>query len=260
MTGDPGALGPLAALAADPAVSAVVTDFDGTLAPIVEDPELAVALPEVPSVLAALARRFAVVAVVSGRPAAFLAHRLAGAGPEVRLVGLYGLEWIEGGALRRAPEAEAWRGPVAQVVAAARAALGSEGVAVEDKGASVTVHWRRALRAGPRAQAFALDWAGRTGLVLQPGRRAVELRPPVGIDKGTAVAGLVAGCRSACFMGDDAGDLAAFAALDRLAEQGGVAVRVAVGDEESPPALIAAADLVVRGPAQAVGLLRALAG
>ena len=259
MTGDAGGLGPLAALLEAPSASAVVTDFDGTLAPIVADPDVAAPLPEAPAVLGSLARRFAVVGVVSGRPASFLAERLAGAGPGVRLVGVYGLEWIEDGRLRHAPEAEAWRGPAAQVVEAARAAFAGEAVGVEDKGASVTVHWRRAPEAGPRARAFAQEWAARTGLVLQTGRRAVELRPPVGIDKGTAVAGLIAACRAACFMGDDAGDLAAFAALDRLAETGGRAVRVAVGDEESPPELIAAADVVVQGPQEAVALLARLA-
>jgi len=259
VTGDAGGLGPLAALLEAPSASAVVTDFDGTLAPIVADPDVAAPLPEAPAVLGSLARRFAVVGVVSGRPASFLAERLAGAGPGVRLVGVYGLEWIEDGRLRHAPEAEAWRGPAAQVVEAARAAFAGEAVGVEDKGASVTVHWRRAPEAGPRARAFAQEWAARTGLVLQTGRRAVELRPPVGIDKGTAVAGLIAACRAACFMGDDAGDLAAFAALDRLAETGGRAVRVAVGDEESPPELITAADVVVQGPQEAVALLARLA-
>ncbi|HUY22882.1 MAG TPA: trehalose-phosphatase [Acidimicrobiales bacterium] len=255
----PDALGALAVLLERPGASAVLTDFDGTLAPIVADPATAVALPEAAAVLAALAERFAVVAVVSGRPVAFLAERLAGAGRGVRLVGVYGLEWLEDGEVRHAPGAEPWRGAAARVADAARAEFAGEAVGIEDKGASVTVHWRQAPAAGERAWAFARDWAQRTGLRLQPGRMAVEFRPPVDIDKGVVVERLAAGCAAACFVGDDAGDLAAFAALDRLAATGTRGVRLAVADEESPPELVATADMVVHGPAEALALLATLA-
>ena len=256
--GDAPGLGPLAALAADAAGSAVLTDFDGTLAPIVPDPELAVPLPEAPSVLAALAERFAVVAVVSGRPVAFLERHLAGAGPAVGLVGGYGVEWREQGELHRDPAVEPWLAPAAEVAAAAQAEAPA-GVGVEDKGFAVTLHWRPAPEAGPWAHDFARRWAERTGLILQPGRMAVELRPPVALDKGDTLERLAGSCRGACFVGDDVGDLAAFDALDRLAATGRRAVRVAVADAESPPELLARADVVVEGPRQALSLLRSLA-
>jgi len=252
-------LGPLACLLEDPGASAVLTDFDGTLAPIVPDPATASPLADAPGVLAALARRYALVAVVSGRPASFLADRLAAAGPSLRLFGAYGLEWIEDGTLHHAPEAEPWRAPVAQVVEGARSEFAGTAVGIEDKGCSVTVHWRQAPGEGARAREFARQWAGRTGLVLQPGRMAVEFRPPVGIDKGVVVERLARGCAAACFAGDDAGDLPAFAALDRLALEGTRTVRIAVADEETPPELVAAADIVTAGPVGALGLLRALA-
>ncbi len=253
-----GELGPLAALAEDPAAGAVLTDFDGTLAPIVPDPATAYPLPGAPGVLADLARYFGVVAVVSGRPVSFLADRLAAAGPALRLYGAYGLEWIEDGTLRRAPEAEPWRAAVAEVVGAARSELG-DAVGIEDKGCSVTVHWRQAPAEAGRAREFAHRLSQRTGLVLQPGRMAVELRPPIDIDKGVVVERLARGCAAACFAGDDAGDLAAYAALDRLALEGTRTVRIAVVDEETPPELAAAADMVTSGPAQALALLHALA-
>jgi trehalose 6-phosphate phosphatase len=252
-------LGPLAVLLDRPSASAVLTDFDGTLAPIVEDPTQAYPLPEAPGVLRSLAQSFAVVAVVSGRPVSFLTQRLAAAGPAVRLFGAYGLEWVEDGELHRAPAVEPWVGPVAEVVEAARAEFGEQGVGVEDKDISVTVHWRQAPDAGLRAWDFARHWSRRTGLMLQPGRMAVEFRPPVGIDKGSVVETLARGCAAACFAGDDAGDMAAFAALDRLGTDGTRAVRVAVTDEETPPELVAAADVIVRGPAEALDLFRALA-
>ena len=81
----------------------------------------------------------------------------------------------------------------------------------------------------------------------------------MGIDKGQVVERLARGCSAACFAGDDAGDLAAFAALDRLALEGTRTVRLAVADEETPPALVAAADVVAGGPAEALALLSALA-
>ncbi len=255
---DAASMAALAPLLISPATSAVLTDFDGTLSLIVTDPEEAVALPEAPGVLARLAEHFAAVAVVSGRPVTFLARRLAGAGPAVRLFGVYGLEWLEDGVVHVAPEAEPWLAPAAEVVAAARAQA-PPGVGVEHKGAALAIHWRRVPEAGPWAEDFGRDWARRTGLLLQPGRRALELRPPLRIDKGQVVERVAGGCTAACFAGDDAGDLAAYAALDRLAARGLRAVRLAVADEESPPELVAAADLVVESPVVALALLGRLA-
>jgi trehalose 6-phosphate phosphatase len=130
---------------------------------------------------------------------------------------------------------------------------------VELKGPAVAIHWRRAPEAAAWAEAFARDWASRTGLLLQPGRLALELRPPLAIDKGHVVERLASSCTAACFVGDDAGDLPAFSALDRLAAAGATVVKVAVADRESPPALVAAADLVVADPLEALALLGRLA-
>lgn len=242
----------------DAAPTAVVTDFDGTLAPIVSDPADARPPARAVAVLADLADSVDTVAVVSGRPAAFLADRLAAAGPRVRLVGLYGFEWVDGTEIRTAPEAATWLAPVADTVVAARAEA-PPGCAVEDKRFSVTLHWRNAPETAPWAQRFADVWADRTGLRVQHGRLSLELRPPLPLDKGVVVERLAAGAAGACFFGDDVGDLAAFDALDRLARHGVVTVRVAVSDEESPPELAAAADVVVDGPDAALGLLTELA-
>jgi trehalose 6-phosphate phosphatase len=262
-SGDGGSLPPaMAVLLEEPARSTVLTDFDGTLAPIVPDPETARPLPEAPSVLAELAGCFAVVGVVSGRPLSFLARHLGAAGPAVRLYGGYGAEWRAEGVSHLSPEVEPWVPAVSEVLAAARAGAPA-GLGIEDKGFALTLHWRRHPETGEWATRFAQEWAARTGLALQPGRRVIEMRPPVGPDKGTVVEQLGEGCRAVCFAGDDAGDLAAFAALDRLAAAGVAGVRLAVADEESPPQLISQADLVVEGPAGALavlGLLAALAG
>jgi trehalose 6-phosphate phosphatase len=251
-------LGPLGVLAEDPQSSAVLTDYDGTLAPIVDDPELAKPFGEVPQILARLSSRFAVVGVVSGRPAEFLAESLGGAGGTVRLVGVYGAEWVENGEVRRARELEKWTGTLRDLLQAARAEA-PPSLGIEDKGVSVTLHWRKAPTAADWAKSFAHQWARRTGMLVRPGRMAVELAPPVGLDKGTVVERLADGCKAACFLGDDAGDLDAFAALDRLAARGARTVRVAVADPESPPELAERADIVVPGPSGAVVLLERLA-
>jgi trehalose 6-phosphate phosphatase len=249
---------PLAPLLRLPADTAILTDFDGTLSAIVTDPEKAVAVAGAPAVLARLAESFGAVAVVSGRPVIFLAQRLAGAGPAVRLFGVYGFEWMEGGEVRVAPEAEPWLDPAAAMVEAARREA-PPGVGVEAKGAALAIHWRRAPEAGAWARTFAEQWAERTGLVVQPGRRALEMRPPLPVDKGRVVEAVAGRCSAACFIGDDAGDLPAFAALDRLAQRGVDVVRVAVADEESPTELLAAADVVLSGPTDALALLDRLA-
>lgn len=255
-------------LAAEPARSALFLDFDGTLAAIVEDPTGARPLPGVPSLLADLAASFGLVAVISGRPTAFLVDVL-GAPPGVTLAGLYGLERA-----LRGPDYLAWASVIDEVVAEASAAA-PEGVYVEPKGLTVTLHWRRAPEHKDWVVAFAARQHERRGLVVHPGRHERELRPPLDVDKGTVVRALVAEhdegsehdegaepLRAVAAFGDDIGDLPAFAAVGELRAADGrplVAVRVAAVDTESPPAVAAAADLSVRGAAGAVELLRLLA-
>ena len=237
-----------------PRRAGVLLDFDGTLAPIVADPASARALPGVPDVLAGLAARYRVVAVVSGRPAAFLAAHLPA--PGVQRWGSYGLERLaDDGTVTVLPQAETWRDAVASVVARARQAA-PDGVEVESKGLSLTLHVRRAPALAAWARSFAHSEAGRTGLTVHDARMSVELRPPLAVDKGTVVDRVVAetGVTAACFAGDDRGDLLAFRALDRVAHP----LRIAVASRESPPELLEAADVVVEGPSGLLDLLRAL--
>jgi len=232
-------------------------DFDGSLAPIVRDPGAAAALPGVTEVLGSLALCFGMVAVVSGRPVAFLAQRLPVAGLVV--VGQYGMERLVDGEAVVDPRVDAWR----DAVAAAAAAIERDWPAlrVERKdGIAVTMHWRGHPEVAAEASAWARAEADRRGLVALPGREACELRPPLGIDKGTAVEALVRGWHAAAFAGDDRGDLAAFDALDRLVADGGLvhAARIAVRSPEEPPELAARGDVEVNGPSGLLALLRVL--
>jgi trehalose 6-phosphate phosphatase len=136
-----------------------------------------------------------------------------------------------------------------------------DGVLVEVKGAAVTVHWRQAPDGAAWVRARVADEAFRSGLVSHGGRASVELRPPLDIDKGTVVRGLTEGCRAACFLGDDLGDLPAYAALARRSQEDGTrVVGVAVRDAETAPEVLAVADLVVDGPAGARDVLAWIEG
>jgi trehalose 6-phosphate phosphatase len=249
---------PLYDLAADAAHSALFLDFDGTLSTIVDDPVGARPLPGVPALLAELASEFALVAVISGRPTAFLRDVLD-TPTGVELVGLYGLER----ALVASGDAETWAAVIDAVVAEARAGAPT-GVYVEPKGLTVTLHWRHAPEARGWVEAFVAQMASTRGLAVHSGRMELELRPPVQVDKGTVVHQLASELgerlRHVAVFGDDLGDLPAFEAATRLGTPAApvVALRVAAVDGESPEAVAEAADLSVHGAAGAVALLRDL--
>jgi trehalose 6-phosphate phosphatase len=250
---------PLAPLVADPATAGVVSDFDGTLAPIVDDPARARALPAAVDALGALADVVAVVAIVSGRPIEFLRAQIPVEG--VTLVGQYGLERVVDGVPRIDPRAE----PFVDAVSAAadEAETRFPGLVAERKGSvAFTLHWRTAPDAAPSPDALQ-DLARDHGLSLTPGRMAAELRVPVPMDKGVALRDLLerSALHTCLFAGDDHGDRPAFAALadHRRQDPGFVGVAVAVRSPEAPPELLDTADLVVDGPAGLAALLSDLA-
>jgi trehalose 6-phosphate phosphatase len=242
----------------DPERSAFFVDFDGSLATIVLDPAAARPLPAAQEALRHLARHLGRVAVVSGRPAAFLREHLAVEG--VEYVGAYGLERIHDGDVVVDDRVRPYVDAVTRVADEAEVAL--PGLRVERKGAvAVTLHWRDQPDRGAEAAAWAAAAADRLGLEAPlRGRMSVELRPPVPVDKGTTVAELARGFAAAAFAGDDAGDLPAFAALDALVADGALAhaVTIGVASPESPPE-IAAATVVVEGPPGLAALLEELA-
>jgi trehalose 6-phosphate phosphatase len=237
-----------------PATAGIFSDFDGTLSPIVKDPAAAKPLPGVPELLDKLARRYALVAVVSGRPVAFLAGQLP---TSILLVGLYGIEVLQHGEPQSDPEAERWRAVVSAATRRLEAAA-PPGLLVEPKGLSVTLHYRTSPALEPQVTALAQDVAASTGLVTRAGRKSVELLPPLHTDKGTVISTWAPSLRSVAYLGDDVGDVAAFRALDGLAAQGIAAIRIAVRSDESPADLLAAADLTVTAPEGAAALLRTL--
>ena len=234
----------LVELASEPDEGGLFLDFDGVLAPIVDRPEDATAPPETRAELERLVQRYALIAVVSGRTSEDVRARVGVDG--VVCVGSHGLE-LE-------PQADRWR----RTLAAFAADAPWPQAQVELKGLAVAFHFRdqpderEAIR---RLDGIA-DSAREEGLVARYGRKILEVLPPVGSHKGTAVRRLLEehGLRRALAAGDDTTDIDSFAALDGL----DVAVRVAVTSPEAPSALLDAADLVVGSTEEFLALLRRL--
>jgi trehalose 6-phosphate phosphatase len=253
----------LAALLADPGRALLGLDFDGTLAPIVADPDAARGHPGVPGVLARLARAGIRVAVVTGRPAATAVEYAGIAGvPGLVVLGHYGLERWSGGSLTAPGDLSAVAEVRRRLPELLAAAAAPEGTHVEDKGAAVAVHTRRTADPAGAVDLLRVPLAAladELGLVLEPGRYVLELRPAGG-DKGDALRTLVAGTAPSVvvFAGDDLGDLAAFDAVDRLRKEGTPGLLVCSGSTEVT-GLADRADLVVDGPDGVVALLGALA-
>jgi trehalose 6-phosphate phosphatase len=256
----------LAALVAEPSRALVAVDYDGTLAPIVDDPARAVPSAGAVEALTALGPRVGRLAVVTGRPVREVV-RVGGleAVPGLVVLGLYGAQrWVAG----RVEQAPVPRGLVAAREAVRRLLADPPspaviGTTVEDKGGSFAVHTRRAVDPGAALRVLRdplARLATTYGLRLEPGRLVLELRG-FGFDKGVAVRTLASTdppCRSVLYAGDDLGDLAAFDALRALAAEGVATWTVAAASREAPR-VAAAADLVVDGPAGLVELLAALA-
>jgi trehalose 6-phosphate phosphatase len=251
-----------AALAARP--RGLFFDIDGTLSAIAPTPESATLLPGVAELLEQLRTRFDVVALVSGR-AADDARRMVGL-PGVLYIGNHGLERIEGDAatVQVLPEAEPYVEAVNTTLDDLDATLAARfpGVHIERKGVTGSIHVRNAPDPDAAEESIARSLttiAVPRGLLVTRGRRIVEVRPPVAVDKGVAVAGVIRerGLRGALYLGDDRTDLDAFRALRQLNDEGVCqTVAVAVLSPEAPPELAAAADITLPDISFVPGLLR----
>ena len=253
----------LAALRAEPEKAGIFLDFDGTLSEIVRIPSDARPIAGAREVLEELGRKYALVAIISGRSAQEL---LTWLGDGIEIWGVHGAETVSGGVVHLSPRAEPHRELMHTVCEEARArvgALGIEGLLVEDKTVMVGLHFR----AAPDQEAarrlldeIAAGLAGEYGLRRAGGRLAFELRPPEDFSKGSVVLDRARqeGLSAALFVGDDRVDLPGFDALDALASEGMTTVRVAVASGEAPKELLDRADIVVDGPTGALELLQRL--
>jgi trehalose 6-phosphate phosphatase len=281
-------------LRSDPSSSAVLLDIDGTLAPIVRHADDAHVPEATRALLIEIAKRYRLVGCVSGRRAA-TARQIVAIGT-IAYVGNHGGELLRPGATRPEldPELAAWSGRVREFAARSLTAERQRlRVRAEDKEAIAAFHWRgapdevaaqdavREIAARAEQEGFAVHW----------GRKVLEVRPPVALDKGLGVTALLDGrnpdvpsqrapggvraasageedgvdgagghVSAALYVGDDTTDLDAFRGLRSLVQAGKLkcAVCVAVSSEEAPPELVEEADLTIDGPEGVRRLLEAL--
>ncbi len=253
-------------LRAEPARAAILTDFDGTLAPIVERAD-EVALPErARELLPRLIARYGLVGAISGRRAVDVRGRVGLDG--VAYAGNHGLELMMPGESEPKPDpsVDGREGDTAAFMAGVEGArLDAAGLRLEDKGPIQALHWRGAAdEAGAEATArqIAVE-AGRAGLEPHWGRKVLELRPVGGGGKGAAVASILAedGVDRVVYAGDDRTDVDAFRRLAELRDAGELvtAIRVGVLSAEGPPEVAEESDVTVEGPAGWLEILAWLA-
>jgi trehalose 6-phosphate phosphatase len=260
------ALGPLRA---DPRRAAIMLDIDGTLAPIVDHASDAHVPESTRQMMIAVARTYGLVACVSGRRASE-ARAMVSIG-SITYVGSHGVELLRSGWTEAVldPEVADWVRRIHEFGREADTAdVRKRRVRLEDKGPIVAFHWRGAH--DEEAARAAVDEIARraqeAGLRTHWGRKVLEVRPPVRIDKGAGVTRLLTEVgpeiESALYVGDDTTDLDAFHALGDLVAKGRLtrAVLVGVQSEEGPSEITGEADIVVDGPGGVRELLMVLSG
>jgi trehalose 6-phosphate phosphatase len=244
----------IAPLRAEPSRAAILLDIDGTLAPIVEQAEYASVPEGTRQLLIEIAKRYGLVACVSGRRASE-ARAMVSIGT-ISYVGSHGAELLRAGWTEPVldPGVEDWARRIHEFGREADTAdLRRRRVRIEDKGAIVAFHWRGA--SDEDAARSAIDGlaarAEAAGLRTHWGRKVLEVRPPVRIDKGAGVKALLEDTEidSALYVGDDATDVDAFRGLRELLDAGRLSrvVRVGVSSDETPSTVAEEADVVVDG-------------
>jgi trehalose 6-phosphate phosphatase len=256
----------IAPLRENPDRSAILTDVDGTLAPIVRDATEARVPERTRELLRRLAQRYALVGCLSGRRAED-ARRVVGL-DELFYSGNHGFELLMPGdpEIRPDPSLDGHEDDARRFVESLDGSeLEQAGIRVEDKGPIMGLHWRGAP-SEDAAESLAHEIASKAewqGLVSHQGRKILEIRPNVAINKGIAVAALIPArpIDHALYGGDDRTDVDAFAALRTLHDDGELqtVVCIAVGSDESPPEVSETADLTVPGTEGFARVLEALA-
>lgn len=246
----------------------VLSDFDGTLSHFAEQPDAAVMIPESGAALDRLATGGALVALLSGRSTTDLRARFTR--PHVTYFGNHGLEYWDGTTATIVEEARPWQVALATLLAEV-GPFSDPHVLVENKGVTATVHYRAA--ADPLAVAAEIGarlepLCELYGLQLNRGSQVWEIKPPLALNKGTALATAIGqfGLASVIFLGDDTTDLLAMAELRRLrnlSDGGATPLRgLSVGvihGMGSPKELRDFCDITANGPDDVARLLTWLA-
>ena len=225
----------------------LITDIDGTISEIVPCPDKATVSAVCRQRLAVLAKKLSLVAAISGRPASVARDMLGVDG--VVYVGNHGLEQWRNGVVHYVEGLSEYPSKVVAAIEKLKELLSEEGILFENKGLSLSIHYRNSpdrectrnlIIENLAASAVSRDFR------IHTGKMVIELRPPVDVNKGTAVEALVGSykLKGGIYLGDDITDVDAFAALRRLRFRG---VTVAVIGEDSPRELETESDFTLNG-------------
>jgi trehalose 6-phosphate phosphatase len=205
--------------------AALVTDIDGTISAIVAVPSDAFVLPKARDALLRLRDLLAVVAVVTGRSVDD-ARAMVGV-DGLAYIGNHGLEVWSKGAATLVPEARPWVPRIAAVLQEIQDRNRVDGVIIEDKGATASLHYRLAkdpVAARRELLEIVAGCAGTSGVRVEEGRMVINLLPPLTVTKGSAVSWLAREHKleRIVYLGDDITDAHAFRALTLLRQTGDV--------------------------------------
>jgi trehalose 6-phosphate phosphatase len=237
----------------------IISDFDGTLSEFADAATEATIADDDARALDLLAEKVALVALVSGRGVADLRRRFER--PWLRYYGNHGLDRWYNDQVQIVPAAQEWLTPLQQVLTEF-IPPDEPGVFVENKGATATVHYRRApdpMRMRERLLEALQPLCTRSGFVLSEGRYIWEIKPPISLNKATAVEALINDNQldGVVFLGDDVTDLSAMGYLRTLRSEEKIqAVSVGVIYQDGEPAgMRQVCDMTATGPQDVAQLL-----
>jgi trehalose 6-phosphate phosphatase len=236
----------------------LITDIDGTISEIATSPQEARVSPAFREHLAVLTGKLELVAAISGRPVLEVREMVGIEG--MVYIGNHGLERWQNGMVEFADGVQGYPAKVVAVKEELGNLLAIEGLNYENKGVALAIHYRLCPDR-ERARQKILEILKTSVLANQfrtlEGKMVVELRPPMGVNKGTAVKDLVEKyqLRGGIFMGDDTGDIDAF----RVMHQKGFS-SLCVTADETPDDVSREADFSVNGVSDVARFLKWFAG
>ena len=236
----------------------LITDVDGTISEIAPSPEEARVSPICREQLASLTKILELVAAISGRPALEVREMIGIEG--MVYIGNHGLERWQGGAVEFIEGVQEYPARVIVALEELRDLLSIEGLVLENKGVALAIHYRHCHHR-EHARRVILEKIATSAISSEfrtlEGRLVVELRPPLGVHKGTAVNALRESyrLRGGIYLGDDASDLNAF----RVMHQKGFSALGVIADE-TPDEVATEADFTLNGVSDVARFLKWLAG
>lgn len=228
----------------------LITDVDGTISPIVDQPDKARVTPRNHNLLQQLQTQLTLVGVISGRSAEDVAQRVGIEG--LVYVGNHGLERWEDGVVIPSPQIAQFR-PALESALTMLQEHQVDGLFIEDKQATLSIHYRNVANPTHFAQTFTpiiQQIASDNNLYYFQGRMLFELRPPLDLNKGTAFHDLIQShnLQAALYLGDDTTDADALKMAQTLRKTNQCyALSIGVESDDTPDSVRDNADLLVSG-------------